>query len=492
MSEELLINVIPKETRVALVENGVVQEVHVERSHDQNIVGNIYKGKVIRVLPGMQAAFVDIGLDKAGFLHASDIPLLDGEGMELPGNDSKDILTKVHDGKTLLVQVAKAPLGTKGARLSTHLSLSSRFLVYMPQSLHIGVSQRIESEEERKRLRDLVSSLLEEHDAGNIGGCILRTIAEGASEEDLRNDLQFLRKLWLDLTDSSSGQSSPSILYRDMPLALRALRDLSHPNLEKIRVDSLETFESVVDFTRRYHPEMESRTFLYQGQRPLFDLYGVEDEIEKAIQPRIDLKSGGYMVIEQTEAMTTVDVNTGAFVGSRNLEETIFKTNLEASTALARQLRLRNLGGIIIVDFIDMQDAEHRRQVRRIFEKALEKDRARTGLTEVSELGLIEMTRKRNRESLEQSLCESCPSCGGRGTMKSAETVCLEIFREINREARQFECEKILVLASQTVIDRLVDEESDDLAELEMFIERPIQIQVETLFNQEQYDIIPV
>lgn len=492
MSEELLINVIPQETRVALVENGVVQEVQIERTRASHIVGNIYKGKVIRVLPGMQAAFVDIGLDRTGFLHTSDIPLLDGEGMELKNDSPSDILTKVHDGKTLLVQVVKAPISTKGARLTTHLSFSSRFLVYMPQNFHVGVSQRIEEEEERQRLKNLVTGLQAELDIEGKSGFIVRTIAEGATEEDLRADMTFLLKLWGDVSASVSEAKPPSIVHRDMPLALRALRDMSHPNLEKIRVDSRETFEKVIEFTRRYHPEMESRVFLYQGQRPLFDLYSVEDEIEKALQTRVELKSGGYLVIEQTEAMTTVDVNTGTYVGSRNMEETIFKTNLEAAAALARQLRLRNLGGIIIVDFIDMADSEHRRQVRRSFEKVLEKDRARTGLTELSELGLIEMTRKRTRESLEQSLCEHCLSCKGRGTMKSAETICLEIFREITREARQFECEKILVLASQTVIDRLVDEESDDVAELEVFLERPIEFQVETLYNQEQYDIIPV
>ena len=492
MSEELLINVIPKETRVALVENGVVQEVQIERSKASHFVGNIYKGKVIRVLPGMQAAFVDIGLERTGFLHASDIPLLDGEGMELRAEASSDILSKVHVGKTLLVQVVKAPISSKGARLTTHISFSSRFLVHMPQNLHIGVSQRIENEEERQRLKDLVAKLQEELSPDVKGGFIVRTIAEGASEEDLRADMTFLYKLWSDVSSTAPDVKPPTVVYQDMPLALRALRDMSHPNLEKIRVDSRETYEKVIDFTRRYHPEMENRVFLYQGQRPLFDLYSVEDEIEKALQTRVDLKSGGDMVIEQTEAMTTVDVNTGTYVGSRNMEETIFKTNLEACSALARQLRLRNLGGIIIVDFIDMADSEHRRQVRRSFEKALERDRARTGITELSELGLIEMTRKRTRESLEQSMCDYCPSCGGRGTMKSAETICLEIFREITREAKQFECEKLLVLASQEVIDRLVDEESDDVAELEVFIQRSIEFQVEALYNQEQYDIIPV
>ena len=492
MSEELLINVIPQETRVALVENGVVQEIQIERSNRSSIVGNIYVGKVNRVLPGMQAAFVDIGLERAGFLHATDIPVLDEDGMELKVDASSDILTKVRDGQTLLVQVAKAPLGTKGARLTTHLSFSSRFLVYMPKNSHIGISQRIICEDERLRLRELVADMQLTSGCESKGGFIVRTNAEGVSADDIQADMSFLVKLWTDVSTGVASAKPASLVYQDMPLALRALRDLVHANIEKIRVDANDSFQSVVEFTRKYHPEMESRLSLYKSQRPLFELYSVEDEIQKALRTRVELKSGGYLVIEQTEAMWTIDVNTGAYVGSRNLEETIFKTNLEAANALARQLRLRNVGGIIIVDFIDMADADHRHQVRRALEKALERDRARTGLTAISELGLIEMTRKRTRESLQQSLAEPCSSCQGRGKVKSAETICLEILREINRASGQFECEKILVLASQVVIDRLLDEESDSVVELEAQIERPITFQVEVLYSQEQYDIIPV
>ena len=492
MSEELLINVIPQETRVALVENGVVQEIQIERSNRSSIVGNIYVGKVNRVLPGMQAAFVDIGLERAGFLHATDIPVLDEDGMELKVDASSDILTKVRDGQTLLVQVAKAPLGTKGARLTTHLSFSSRFLVYMPKNSHIGISQRIVCEDERLRLRELVADMQLTSGCESKGGFIVRTNAEGVSADDIQADMSFLVKLWTDVSTGVASAKPASLVYQDMPLALRALRDLVHANIEKIRVDANDSFQSVVEFTRKYHPEMESRLSLYKSQRPLFELYSVEDEIQKALRTRVELKSGGYLVIEQTEAMWTIDVTTGAYVGSRNLEETIFKTNLEAANALARQLRLRNVGGIIIVDFIDMADTDHRHQVRRALEKALERDRARTGLTAISELGLIEMTRKRTRESLQQSLAEPCSSCQGRGKVKSAETICLEILREINRASGQFECEKILVLASQVVIDRLLDEESDSVVELEAQIERPITFQVEVLYSQEQYDIIPV
>ena len=491
MSEELLINVTPNETRVALVENGVLQEVQIERALSSSIVGNIYKAKVIRVLPGMQAAFVDIGLDRSGFIHASDIPRLDGEGMEMPDVDD-NILAKVHQGKTLLVQVVKAPLGSKGARLSTHLSLSSRYLVYMPQNAHIGVSQRIDNDEERKRLKDTLCHILQEECEGDCGGFIVRTVAEDISADELRSDVRYLIKRWRKLQERVKGQKAPMLLHQDIPLAMRALRDMAHPGLEKIRVDSTETYEKMEPFVNEYCPELAGALGHYQGERPLFDLYSVEDEIQKALQDNVKLKSGGSLVIEQTEAMTTVDVNTGTFVGSRNLEETIFKTNLEAASALARQLRLRNLGGIIIVDFIDMKDPEHRRQVYRTFEKALERDRARTQLSEVSSLGLIEMTRKRTQESLEQSLCEPCPYCEGRGNVKTAETVCFEMFREILRETRQFDCEKVLVVGAQSVVERLMGEESDNVAELEQFIGRPIQFQVETIYTQEQYDIIPV
>ncbi|MEW5248114.1 ribonuclease G [Microbulbifer discodermiae] len=495
MSEELLINVAPMETRVALVENGVLQEVYLERTARRGLVGNIYKGKVVRVLPGMQAAFVDIGLERAGFIHASDIAPLDDEGMEARDAEVADIGASVREGQSLVVQVVKDPIGSKGARLTTHLSVSTRFLVYMPQTRHIGISNRIEEESERERLRGLVeqaSAKLSEQGQHGDGGFILRTVAEGVSEEELLRDIPFLYKLWSELEQSIGAGSVPSVIYEDLPLFMRALRDLARPHMEKIRIDSREALGRAVEFADRYAPEIAGRLEHYPGERPLFDLYGVEEEIQKALHNKVALKSGGYLLVEQTEAMSTIDVNTGAFVGHRNLEETIFKTNLEAATSIARQLRLRNLGGIIIIDFIDMKDAEHQRQVLRTLEKALEKDHAKTSITGVSELGLVEMTRKRTRESLGQFLCETCPVCAGRGSLKSAETVCYEIFREILREARAYDSEKIMVLASQVVIDLLLDEESANVADLEEFIERPIQFQVEPIYNQEQYDIVLV
>lgn len=489
MSEEILINVSPVETRVALVENGVVQEFYIERSHGETYVGNIYKGKVVRVLPGMQAAFVDIGLERTGFIHAADMMPEPPEG-ETRRAEAPDIRTLVREGQTLLVQVAKDPISTKGARLTTHLTLSSRYLVYMPNASHIGVSTRIEDDPERERLRQIVETQVAQEQIK--GGFIVRTVAEGAEAESILADIPFLLRLWDDLTQKLPSLGVPAELHRDMPLYLRALRDMARAPIDRVRVDSRLTFQQMLDFASKYAPQLIDLIDLYSGDRPLLELYGVEEEIHRALEPRVALKSNGYLIIEQTEAMTTVDVNTGAFVGHRNLEETIFKTNLEAASAIARQLRLRNLGGIIILDFIDMKDPEHQRQVLRTLEKALEKDHAKTRITGVSELGLVEMARKRTRESLEQLLCEPCPVCQGRGQVKSAETVCYEIFREILRMARTYDNEKFLVLASQLVVDRLLDEEAAYVADLEAFIKRTIEFRVEALFHQEQYDIVLV
>lgn len=491
MSEEILVNFGPTETRAALVENGVLQEVYVERARSKGYVGNIYKGKVVRVLPGMQAAFVNIGQERAGFIQVADIAPLNENGHEVRSNEDTDIRTLLHEGQSILVQVTKDPIGTKGARLTTHLSVSARYLVYMPHTDHIGVSNRIEDDAERERLKALVAELALAHkDEYKIGGFIIRTVAEGASREELQADIPFVFRLWHDLDGSIKNAKAPTIVYEDMPLFMRTVRDLMRPNIEKVRIDSRESHARMKKFAKHYAPEMGAKLEHYPGERPLFDLYGVEAEIQKALQRKVLLKSGGYLIVDQTEAMNTIDVNTGAFVGHRNLEETIFKTNLEAAAAIARQLRVRNLGGIIIIDFIDMKDKEHRRQLLRSLEKNMEKDRSKTSITGVSELGLIEMTRKRTRESLGQVLCEPCSVCEGRGSLKSAETVCYEIFREILREARTYENENFLVLASQLVIDRLLDEESANVADLEEFTGRTIKFQVESMYNQEQYDIV--
>jgi len=486
MSEEILVNVTPQETRVAVVENGVLQEVLIERTRCRGLVGNIYKGVVSRVLPGMQAAFVDVGLERAAFLHVTDIMSSnDDSGVEARRDEG--ITRLLREGQVLLVQVIKDPLGTKGARLTTHITIPSRYLVFMPEAGNIGVSQKIESEEERQRVKDIVQATLEEHEPH---GYIVRTAAEGVSADALRADMRFLRKLWESVHASEATAGAGSVVYEDLPLVRRVLRDLVGTEVEKVRIDSRETFETVSKFAEQFVPEILDQLEYYPGERPVFDLYAVEDEIQKALERKVQLKSGGYLIIDQTEAMTTIDVNTGAYVGHRNLEETIFKTNLEAAQAIARQLRLRNLGGIIIIDFIDMSDEEHKRQVLRALEKSLERDHAKSHISEVSSLGLVEMTRKRTRESLEHVLCSVCPTCGGRGSLKTPETVCYEIFREILREARQFDAQQLLVLASQEVVDLLVDEESTSLAELESFIGKAIRFQSEVLYTQEQFDVV--
>ena len=475
MSEEILINVTPQETRVAVVENGVLQEVHIERAAHKGLVGNIYKGRVSRFLPGMQAAFVDIGLERAAFLQTTEMKTLDG-----------GTAAALAEGQDIIVQVVKDPISSKGARLTTQISLPARYVVYMPASDHIGISQKIDNEEERERLRATVRSVM----GAEPGGFILRTMAEQVSEEELKRDIHYLRKLWLRLSDRMIGAEAGSLIHEDFSLALRTMRDLVRDNVEKVRVDSRETYHKAYEFACEFVPDVAPRIEYYPGERPILDLYSVEDEINHALDARVTLKSGGYLVIDQTEAMTTVDVNTGTYVGRRNLEETLFKTNLEAAHAIARQLRLRNLGGMIIVDFIDMVDPEHKRQVLRALERALAHDRVKVSVADMSSLGLVEITRKRPRESLERLLCEPCPSCKGRGVMKTAETVSYEIFREILREARQFGTDQYLVVASQSVVDRLMDDQTQSLSKLQEFIGKPIHLQVESLYNQEEFDVV--
>lgn len=483
MSEEILINMTPQETRVAVLENGILQEIHIERSRKRGLVGNVYKGKVSRILPGMQAAFIEMGLERTAFLHASDIAV-DGESHD----ETPQINTLLHEGQDVLVQVIKDPLGTKGARLTTQLSIPSRLLVYMPGISHVGISQKIEDEEERNRLKGIVKSLMKSTEEKN--GYIVRTVAEGANEEELSNDMRFLQRLWNSVQEQIPNIKTGTVVYEDLPLAVRVLRDMVGIDVEKVRIDSREMYRKATEFANQFIPELAECIEHYPGERPIFDLYSVEDEIQKALERKVQLKSGGHLVFDQTEAMTTIDVNTGAFVGHRNLEETIFKTNLEAAQAIARQLQLRNLGGIIILDFIDMQEEEHKRQVLRALEKSLGRDRSKSHICEVSGLGLVEMTRKRTRESLEHILCQPCPVCQARASIKTAETVCYEIFREILREARQFDTQTLMVLASQEVVDLLLDEESDSVAELEEFIGKTIKFQVESLYTQEQFDIV--
>ena len=482
MSEEILINVTPQETRVAVMQLGAVQDLHIERIGSHGIVSNVYLGKVKRVLPGMQSAFIDIGLDRSAFLHVADIWENSNNG-----DAAKPIEKILSEGQDLLVQVIKEPIGSKGARLSTQLSIAGRLLVYLPQESHIGVSQRIESEEQREALR---ARLQAELPPDHRGGYIIRTVAEASIEPDFGADIAYLGKLWSNLQTAAKTASAPQLLYQELDISLRVLRDFVSHETTRILVDSRSTYQRMLEFAQAYNPTATERLEHYPGVRPLFDLYNVEEEIEHALSRRVDLKSGGYLIIDQTEALTTVDVNTGGFIGVRNFDDTIFKTNLEATQVIARQLRLRNLGGIIICDFIDMESAEHRNAVLEEFRKALARDRTRITVNGFSALGLVEMTRKRTRESLAHVLCESCPTCQGRGEVKTAQTVCYEILREIVREARQYSAREYRILASQQVIDLFLDEESQSLAQTSDFIGKPVSLQVETLYNQEQYDVI--
>jgi len=481
MADEILINVTPQETRVAVIQQGVVQELHVERSSSRGLVGNVYLGTVSRVLPGMQSAFIDIGLDRTAFLHVADI--WEHRQIETP----QPIERILNDGQKILVQVIKDPIGTKGARLSTQVSIAGRLLVYLPQESHIGISQRIEDEAERAHLRDMLLKLM----TPDIkGGFIVRTLAETATESELSTDIDYLRRQWADIEQRSGETGAPALLYEDLNLAHRVLRDIVNELTTRVLVDSRETFQKLQSFAQAYTNGLEKRIHHYVGDRPLFDLYGIEEEIEQALARRVPLKSGGYLIIDQTEALTTVDVNTGGFVGGRNFDDTIFKTNLEASQAIARQLRLRNLGGIIIVDFIDMENEGHRDAVLAEFRKALSLDRTRITVNGFTALGLVEMTRKRTRESLAHTLCEPCATCQGRGELKTAQTVCYDILRELLREARQFNATEYRILASQKVIDLFLDEESSSLAMLSDFIGKSVSLQVESLYSQEQYDIV--
>jgi len=488
-SQDILINWSPQETRVAIMEHGAVQELHVERALERGLVGNVYLGKVARVLPGMQSAFIDIGLERAAFLHVADVwhPPQEGETISAARGAAAliPIEKQVFEGQALLVQVIKDPIGTKGARLSTQISIAGRLLVFLPQDDHIGVSQKIplvQREDLRSRLLTLAGS--------QGGGFILRTNGEDASDAELAEDIGYLRKAWARIKDASLRLPPKTLLHQDLSLLQRVLRDLVSEATQTIRVDSREQFEALKAFGAEFMPAAAEKLQHYKGERPIFDLYSVDEEIAKALGRRVELKSGGYLIVDQTEALTTVDVNTGGFVGARNFDDTIFKTNLEAAQAIARQLRLRNLGGIIIVDFIDMLRQDHRDAVLAEFRKQLARDRVKTSAGGFSQLGLVEMTRKRTRESLAHMLCEACPICEGKGIVKTARSVTYDIFREILREARQFNPREFRVVASPKVIELFLDEESQHLAGLSEFIGKPVSLQSEAAMAQEQYDIV--
>ncbi|TBO34175.1 ribonuclease G [Aquabacterium lacunae] len=495
-SHDILINWAPQETRVAIIEGGAVQELHVERALERGLVGNIYVGKVVRVLPGMQSAFIDIGLERAAFLHVADLHTEAGQGGagKPPRNEPPvPIEKRLHEGQTLMVQVLKDPIGTKGARLTSQISVAGRMLVYLPQDDHIGISQKIGSPETREQLRERMVQLTQaaaQVDGRPAGGYILRTNAEEATDTELQADIAYLRKTWLAVRERGLKSPPGQLVYQELSLVQRVLRDLVTETTQTIRIDSREQFELLQAFGQEYSPSAVGRLALYRGERPIFDLYNIDTEIQRALARRVDLKSGGYLIIDQTEALTTIDVNTGGYVGARNFDETIFKTNLEAAHAIARQLRLRNLGGIIIVDFIDMGREEHRDSVLAELRKQMARDRTKGTLSGFSQLGLVEMTRKRTRESLAHMLCTPCPTCDGRGQVRTARTTCYDILREILREARQFNPKEFRVVAHSTVVEMLLDEESQHLAGLSDFIGKPISLQSEPSLSPEQYDIV--
>jgi ribonuclease G len=487
--QDILINWAPQETRVAIVENGAVQELHIERALERGLVGNIYTGRVARVLPGMQSAFVDIGLERAAFLHVADVHV---SGAPPRGDSAQQVPIErlVFEGQTLMVQVIKDAIGTKGARLSTQISIAGRLLVFLPQDDHIGISQKIGSPELREQLRARMNRLAATTDGSPTGGFILRTNAEDASDEELADDIAYLRKSWATVRERGFSSPPGTLLYQDLSLVERVLRDLAHEATGAIRIDSKMQHDILKAFGEEYTPGSVAKLEHYKGERPIFDLFNIDAEIAKALARRVDLKSGGYLIIDQTEALTTIDVNTGGFVGARNFDDTIFKTNLEAAQAIARQLRLRNLGGIIIIDFIDMSREEHQNAVLAELRKQLSRDRTKITVSGFTQLGLVEMTRKRTRESLAHMLCQPCPTCEGKGQVKTARSVCYDILREILREARQFNPKEFRVIASAAVVEMMLDEESQHLAGLSDFIGKPISLKAEPFASPEQYDIV--
>lgn len=482
MNNEILINVTPQETRVAIIQRGVVQELHIEREAHRGLVGNIYNGVVKRILPGMQSAFIDIGMEKAAFLHVADIFRDDRDNLS-----QTPIEKLLHEGQTLLVQVVKDPIGTKGARLSTQISVAGRLLVYLPFENRIGISQKIGDEDEREQLKERLTRLKGE-DCQQ--GFIVRTLAEAASDSDFQSDIEYLKRVWEDVKMRAENCKVPTAVYLDLDLSVRVLRDFLSEDSEQVLVDSRETFQKMEIFAKTFIPKFANRVNVYVSERPLFERYGIEEEIERALSRRVNLKSGGYLIIDQTEALTTVDVNTGGFVGDKNFEETIFKNNLEASQAIARQLRLRNLGGIILIDFIDMDNETHQQSILEELEKSIVLDRTRMTINGFTQLGLVEMTRKRTRESLAHVLCETCPTCSGRGEIKTTATICYQILRELVRESRQYNPKSLRVIASKKVVDFFHEEESQSIAMAEEFIGKTILLQAETIYGQQDYDIV--
>lgn len=481
MNEEILVNITPQETRVAIVQKGTLQELHIERSCTRGLVGNIYLGKIVRILPGMQSVFVDIGLERAAFLHVVDV---------WQARDKVQLVIEklLFEGQTLMVQVIKDPMGTKGARLTTQISIAGRSLVFLPHQQYIGISQKITDDKSRERLQQSIETIVLQ--LGITGGFIVRTSAEDNNMAELLSDAMYLHNMWQTIVQLSNDSTAPALLHQDLFLAQRVLRDFSNEMTQQILIDTYKDFIQLQQFCEKYMPSIREKLKYYSGDRLIFDLYQIEEEIDKALSRRVDLKSGSYLMIDQTEALTVIDVNTGGFVGTRNFSDTIFKVNLEAAHMIARQLRLRNLGGIIIVDFIDMENAEHRDIVLAGLQQALSNDRVRYTVSSFSPLGLVEITRKRTKESLSHMLCGLCPMCAGRREIKTARTVCYSIMREIMRESRQFHPREFRIIATPEVIDLFLEEEGQYLAMLSDFVGKPILLQTDHQFGPEQYDIV--
>ena len=496
MANELIINVKQQEIRVALLEDRVLAELYIERTKDRGIMGNIYKGKVVKVLPGMQAAFVDIGLEKAAFLYVSDVygGMEDYEEMgfqreEMPPyfNSSSQIEDLLSEGQEVLVQVSKEPLGTKGTRITSHITLPGRYLVFMPTVDHVGVSRRIKDEDERRRLKEIVQAI-----KPLAGGFIVRTASEGAEPDEIRNDMEFLLRIWNNIQKKRESSAAPSLIHSDLTMVLRVIRDILSPQVNRIVIDSKEEYDNILSFINTYIPKQRHEITLFEKGEPIFDAYGVEMEIDKMLGRKVWLKSGGYIVIDISEALVAIDVNTGRYVGKRNLADTILKTNLEAAKEIAYQLRLRNIGGIIIIDFIDMEREGDREKVYQAMEEAIKKDRQKANIFKISELGLVEMTRKRTRENISRVLGEPCPYCEGVGLIKSKTTVCYDIFREIERTSSELGGQNIMVEANSEIADLLYEEERAGVEELERKLRKKIVIKGKAGFHQEQFNIIEV
>jgi ribonuclease G len=496
MANELIINVKPQETRVALLEDRALAELYIERTKDRGIMGNIYKGKVVKVLPGMQAAFVDIGLEKAAFLYVSDVygRIEDYEEMGFQGeemvtyyNPSSQIEDLLSEGQEVLVQVSKEPLGTKGTRITSHITLPGRYLVFMPTVDHVGVSRRIKDEEERRRLREIIQTI-----KSSSGGFIVRTASEGAESDEIRNDMEFLLRLWNNIQKKRESLTAPSLIHSDLTMVLRVIRDILSPQVNRIVIDAKEEYDNIISFINAYMPKQKYEITLYEREEPIFDAYGIEMEIDKMLGRKVWLKSGGYIVIDISEALVAIDVNTGRYVGKRNLADTILKTNLEAAKEIAYQLRLRNIGGIIIIDFIDMEREGDREKVYQALEDSIKKDRQKTTIFKISELGLVEMTRKRTRENISRVLGEPCPYCEGAGLIKSKTTVCYDIFREIERTSSELGGQNIMIEVNPEIADLLYEEERTAVEELERKLRKKIVIKGKAGFHQEQFNMIEI